>query len=411
MGVLFLSIGEIMFEYLFNLLQAGGLIILFLLLFIEGNPLFGFFIPGTVIVIFYGFFVSTQPQNSLLLTLFVIFLGSVLGDLLGFYLGRKLGSSGLKRFGLNKKSVLYRTSSMFFNKYGFLSIILGRQINFTRAFIPFFAGISPMKSYIFILVSIISGILWTLVTFMLGYYFGFVALRKFEFVFGFLLFLLVYGTILYFIYRFVKKIYSQNVVVIRKYAFMNIFAILFLLFLALLMLILKNTSFPETLNGSFEFLLFSLGGFSFFTSKIFMLLFFEALFLAPLYLRKVKLFLIFIWTSFLFIQYTLLSIFFIKFFFKFQLSFSIFMMTYGFFLILILIYEKNTFSYSLRHKVVLILMFILLFFLLIYSIQYQGDFYKVFVSFIVASIGCEVLYVLSHYRIVDAHICNTIKKA
>lgn len=400
-----------MLEFLFNLLQAGGLFILFILLFLEGNPLFGFFIPGSVIVIFYGFFISTQQEISILTALGVIALGSILGDIFGFYLARKLGSNGLKRFGLNKNSFLYKSSSKFFAKYEYLSIILGRQINFTRAFIPFFAGLSHMKSYVFIVISIISGILWTLVTFMIGYYFGYVALRKFEFFFAFLLFFLIYCVILFYIYKIIKKIYAQNIVKIRKYAFLNISAILFLGFLSLTLLALKNTSFPQSLNVSLSFLIFPLGFFSFFTTKLFILLFFEALFLVPLYLKKIKLFIIFLWSSFLFIQYTLLSMFFVNFFFKIPLSFSVFMFTFGFFLLLILLYEKDHLNYGLKNKLVIFLMFLLIFLLLIFSIRFGGDFYRVFLSFLVASIGCELLYVLSHYRIVDSHICNTIKKA
>jgi membrane-associated protein len=399
-----------MLEYLFNLLQTGGLLILFLLIFIEGNPIFGFFIPGSIIVVFYGFFVSTQPNQYLLFTLFVIMLASVLGDLVGFYLGRKLGIKGLKRFGVDKNSILFKTSSKFFNNYGLLSIVLGRQINFTRAFIPFFAGLSTMRASVFTVVAIVSGILWTLVTFMLGYYFGFVVVKKFEFVFGFLIFLLVYSLIIHFIYRFVKKIYSQNVVKIRRYAFLNISSILFLSLLSLTLLALKSTSLPSAINSSLEFLIFSVGPLVFITSKIFILLFFSILFFTPLYLKKFKLFIIFIWSSFLFIQFTFLSLFFVNLFFKVKLSFSIFMMTYGVFLLLLLIYEIKELKYHVKQYLIFFIMFILMLFTLVYSIKHGGDFYKILISFIVATIGCEVLYVLSHYKIVDNHICDSIKK-
>lgn len=400
-----------MFELIFNLLQAGGLFILFLLLILEGNPIIGFFIPGSVVVIFYGFFISAQQETSVSTALLVIALGSIIGDIIGFYMGRKLGINALKKFGLNKDSFLYKSSCGFFTKYKYLSIILGRQINFTRAFIPFFAGLSKMREFVFISIAIFSGILWSLLTFLVGYYFGYVALRKFEFFFAFLLFLLVYCAILYYIFRVVKKIYDQNVVTIRRYAFLNISAIILLGFLSLCLLALKNTPFSLALNGGLSFLLFPLGFVSFFTSKLFMFIFFQVLFLIPLYLKKFKLFLIFLWSSFLFIQYTLLSIFFINLFFKLKLSFSVFMITFGFFLLLILLYEKNDVLYTFKRKAVLFLMGFLLLLLLIYSIRYDGDFYRVIISFLIASIGCELLYVLSHYRIVDSHLCNVIKKA
>ena len=64
-----------MFELIFNLLQAGGLFILFLLLILEGNPIIGFFIPGSVVVIFYGFFISAQQETSVSTALLVIALG------------------------------------------------------------------------------------------------------------------------------------------------------------------------------------------------------------------------------------------------------------------------------------------------------------------------------------------------
>ncbi len=369
----------------------------------------GSFIQGSVIVIFYGIFLSTQQHYSLFLVLFIIFLGSFIGDLIGFYLGRKLGSKKVHKLGLKPSSPIYKASCGFFKKFGVFSIILGRQFNLTRAFIPFFAGLSKMNYYSFVFFAFVSGVLWTLITFMLGYYFGYVALEKFEFVFAFILFCLFYFGILYFIYGFFKSFYSEHVVIIKRYAFLNIFAIFILFILFALFLGFKETGIAIYLNEYLSFLIIDFGVNFFLFSKLFLLLFFEAIFLIPLILKKIKVFLIFFWSTFLYLQYVFLNMLLVKKFFDVKLSFTFFMITLGFFFILILIYDSN-YSFKLKKYLVSITMFCLVFFILIYSSFLDGNFYSVILTFLSASIGCELLYVLSHYKVLDSYLSNSIKK-
>jgi len=226
----------------FDLVESGGLSILFLLVFLEGNPAIGSFIPGQIIVIFIGFLISVKVVSfNLYWTIFLVFLGAFLGDLLGYYLGKRLGVKGLDMFGIKKTSKIYKASYSFFKKYGHWSIVLGREFNLTRAFIPFFAGCFKMRFSLFLGFAFFSCVFWALLSVYLGYYFGFIIVENFNFIMEFMLFLIVYFGIVFFIYGNFKTFYKEKATLVKKYSIHNFFFIgLLLLFIFIFLFSLKH---------------------------------------------------------------------------------------------------------------------------------------------------------------------------
>ena len=89
-------------------------------------------------------------------------LGSWIGDTLSFYLGLVFGPK-LKSFSfIKKRESAIKRGEQFFDKYGWSGILIGRLIPAIRPFIPFIAGLSSMKSYVFIISSIFACVIWSI---------------------------------------------------------------------------------------------------------------------------------------------------------------------------------------------------------------------------------------------------------
>ena len=89
-------------------------------------------------------------------------LGSWVGDTISFYLGLVFGP---KLKGLNffkKRESAIKRGEEFFDKYGWSGILIGRMIPAIRPFMPFIAGLSSMRTYIFLVSSILACVIWSI---------------------------------------------------------------------------------------------------------------------------------------------------------------------------------------------------------------------------------------------------------
>ena len=125
-----------------------------------------------------SFFISGAVWPSVILLLFAVGLseadiklayicigagiGSWVGDTLSFYSGLFFGPKLKNLEFLKKREAIFIRGENFFNKYGWSGILIGRLIPAIRPFIPFIAGISSMKSIIFIVSSILACVIWSL---------------------------------------------------------------------------------------------------------------------------------------------------------------------------------------------------------------------------------------------------------
>ena len=243
-----------MLEGFLNILLIGGLPLLFLLVLIEGNPFIGSFVPGQVLTILVGFMIATTNSFNLYITICVVFFGALFGDIIGYYIGKKYGYNGLKIFKLDKKSMIYKSSENFFKKFGVFSIILGREFNLTRAFMPFFAGIFKMDTKKFIFLAIISNLIWSLLSILLGFYFGIIVIDKLNLFFYFLVFLLIYSIIIRIIYRSFIEFNKKNDILHRYYGLRNIFGMFVLLISLILFLFYGKWGYKTLFNEQFVIL-------------------------------------------------------------------------------------------------------------------------------------------------------------
>ncbi len=153
-----------------NFLVAYFPILVFLSAVLESTPFIGTLTPGTLFFLFFGFSASRLDVHISLLILAAT-IGSVVGDLLAYMLG-KYGSNFL----LKHKKLLQHShieeGHKFFSNHGFKSIFIGRFVGPIRPIVPLIAGSIKMNISKFMFYDILSAFVWSSLYIIVGYYFG-----------------------------------------------------------------------------------------------------------------------------------------------------------------------------------------------------------------------------------------------
>lgn len=157
---------------LISLIKTAGYFGVFAIVFLESGLLIGFFFPGDSLLFTAGFLAS---QGFLDITLLITgcFIAAVLGDTLGFQIGRRLGPRIFTKDNsifFNKKHL--QTAQKFYDKHGGKTIILARFVPVIRAFAPVVAGVGKMNYKRFLAFNLIGGILWAIGVTLAGYFLG-----------------------------------------------------------------------------------------------------------------------------------------------------------------------------------------------------------------------------------------------
>jgi membrane-associated protein len=145
-------------------------------IFAETGLMVGFFLPGDSLVFVSGLLCATEPDlmNVHIVTLSGALTGAaIVGNMAGYYFGRKVGPALFTKDDnmLFKKKYVYMTKS-FYDRHGGKSLVLGRFLPIIRTFAPILAGVIRMDIKIFILYSVVGGILWICSLSFIGYYLG-----------------------------------------------------------------------------------------------------------------------------------------------------------------------------------------------------------------------------------------------
>lgn len=156
-----------------NDLGQWGYALLFVAAALECAAFLGLVVPGESLVLVGGFF-ATRGVFDLWTLMIVIALGAVLGDSIGYELGRHLGRTWLERYGgrVGIKSAHLDRAETFFATHGGKAVFLGRFVGFARALVPFIAGSSRMRYSRFAAYNVAGAVLWTVAFVLLGYAVG-----------------------------------------------------------------------------------------------------------------------------------------------------------------------------------------------------------------------------------------------
>jgi len=155
-----------------HIIQSGGLLLIGLTVFAESGLLIGFFLPGDTLLFAAGFFAS-QDKLPLLWLLVVLVCAAVIGDNVGYTIGKHTG----KRIFRKKDGVLFRheyimRAEEFYEKHGGKTIILARFVPIVRTFAPMVAGAGNMDRKRFMIFNIVGAIIWSVSVTMLGFWLG-----------------------------------------------------------------------------------------------------------------------------------------------------------------------------------------------------------------------------------------------
>ena len=155
-----------------HIVQSGGLLAIGLMIFAESGLLFGFIFPGDTLLLAAGFFAG-QGKLSITWLIAVTVIAAVLGDNVGYRIGRKMGPKVFKR----KDGLLFRRdyiekTQTFYNKHGGKTIVIARFVAYIRTFAPVVAGMGKMQWQLFAFYNFFGGLVWGIGLPMVGYLIG-----------------------------------------------------------------------------------------------------------------------------------------------------------------------------------------------------------------------------------------------
>ena len=128
------------------------------------------FLPGDSLLFTAGF-LAYQKILPIYPLYFTVFITAILGNLLGYAVGRRYGTTLFSR----PDSFLFKPeysekTRLFFQKHGSKAIIIARFVPIVRTFIPIFAGIGKMPFYKFLKYNIVGAFIWSTTLIWSGYY-------------------------------------------------------------------------------------------------------------------------------------------------------------------------------------------------------------------------------------------------
>jgi membrane-associated protein len=155
-----------------GLVQWGGPVLVCVIVFIETGLFVGFFLPGDSLLVTAGV-LAAAGRLSLFWLLIPVTLCAIIGDQLGYFIGRQMGQSLYKREDSRffKKRHL-ESAHAFYEKHGGKTIIMARFVPIIRTFCPPVAGAARMTYSHYLTYDIFGGFLWVWGMIFTGYFLG-----------------------------------------------------------------------------------------------------------------------------------------------------------------------------------------------------------------------------------------------
>ncbi|GIV30007.1 MAG: alkaline phosphatase [Bacteroidia bacterium] len=160
-----------------SIVKYGGLWLLLFVIYAETGLFFGFFLPGDNLILIAGIISATRPEwfYNLPFPLIVLLMitAAVLGNSTGYWFGKKIGNTIYHRqdtFFFKKKHIIQTKS--FYDKYGALTLILGRFLPIVRTFAPILAGVINVPRRLFFIYNVVGAVLWIVSLGSIAYFLG-----------------------------------------------------------------------------------------------------------------------------------------------------------------------------------------------------------------------------------------------
>ncbi len=147
--------------------------VLFIASVLESLPFTGMFFPSESLTIFFGILAFKGVVNINILII-VAYIGILVGDIIGYYIGKKVGEDFLRKHSKKLKidEKKYNKMKQFLDNNLFKALFIGRSNGFTRWITPFLAGANGIKIDKFIFLNMITAAFWAPAFLLGGYYLG-----------------------------------------------------------------------------------------------------------------------------------------------------------------------------------------------------------------------------------------------
>jgi membrane-associated protein len=148
------------------------LLLVFLMPFLEASIFLGVLFPGEIAVLLGGV-AASQGSVPIALVVIAACLGAVLGDQVGYLVGREWGEQVLRKIPdrlLDEDRL--QTGRAYVRRMGAKGVILGRWTAALRALVPGLAGMAHMSYPRFLIANIIGGVSWATLVAVVGYLAG-----------------------------------------------------------------------------------------------------------------------------------------------------------------------------------------------------------------------------------------------
>ncbi len=141
------------------------------MVFGEAAFFLGFVVPGETAVLLGGFLASTGRLSVVLLAVVVV-LAAIIGDSVGYEVGRRFGPRMLSSRPLRRHQHRVSGARAFLDGRGASAVFLGRFTAFLRAVVPGLAGLSQMRYRRFLAYNAAGGVVWGVGAVVAGYLAG-----------------------------------------------------------------------------------------------------------------------------------------------------------------------------------------------------------------------------------------------
>lgn len=155
-----------------HLVEVGGLFLIAAIIFAESGMMVGFFFPGDTLLFSAGI-LAAGGKLPIALTLIVIAGAAILGDNIGYQIGKSLGPRLFrKKDGLVFRHDHIMRAEKFYEKYGSKTMLVAHFIPIVRTFAPVTAGAGNMPRKQFMFYDAVGDIVWAFSVTLLGYFVG-----------------------------------------------------------------------------------------------------------------------------------------------------------------------------------------------------------------------------------------------
>ena len=154
-----------------HILATYGYYAIFLIVMMEST---GIPMPGETILVTAAIYSGTKHQLDIRLIILAAACGAILGDNLGYWIGRSFGPYLLRRWGstVGLDDRKQKLGQYLFRRYGGAIVFFGRFVAMLRAFAAVLAGINRLGGWTFFAYNAAGGIVWATLFGLGGYLLG-----------------------------------------------------------------------------------------------------------------------------------------------------------------------------------------------------------------------------------------------